>query len=133
MDSWKQLVECVDSFRYLGSLLNTNGRSAPDISSRIVGASCAFGALRRPVFTDSNLSLATKRLVYGAWVLSLLLYCPECWVPLKPDLDALCPFHLRCIRSVMGVSQRNVWGEGLTRVDVLERWNPRQPRDIPAC
>eukprot|EP00117_Sycon_ciliatum_P042450 scpid74806/ scgid3707/ len=39
---------------------------------------------------------------------------------------------LRCICSVMGISQRNVWDERLTRVDVLERWNPRQPRDIPS-
>eukprot|EP00117_Sycon_ciliatum_P050049 scpid69812/ scgid35385/ LINE-1 reverse transcriptase homolog len=93
LDVAGEVVECVDSFRYLGSLLHTNGRSTPDISSRIAGASRAFGALRQPVFTDSNLSLATKRLVYGACVLSLLLYCAECWVPLKPDLDALCSFH----------------------------------------
>ncbi|XP_065192607.1 uncharacterized protein LOC135823688 [Sycon ciliatum] len=132
LDVAGEVVECVDSFRYLGSLLHTNGRSTPDISSRIAGASRAFGALRQPVFADGNLSLATKQLVYGACVLSLLLYCAECWVPLKPDLDALCSFHLRCIRSVMGISQRNVWDERLTRVDVLERWNPRQPRDIPS-
>ena len=70
--------------------------------------------------------------MYGACVLSLLLYCAECWATLKPDLDTLCSFHLRCIPSVMGISQRNVWDERLTRVDVLERWNQSQPRDIPS-
>ena len=90
LDVAGEVVECVDSFRYLGSLLHTNGRSTPDISSCIAGASHAF---------DSNLSLATTRLVYEACMLSLLLYCAECCVPLKPDFDALCSFHLRCIRS----------------------------------
>ena len=112
LDVAGEVVECVDNFHYLGSLLHRNGRSNPDISLCIVGASRAFGEMRQPVFNDSNLSLATKRLVYEACVLSLLLYCPECWVPLKPDLDALCSLHLRCIRSIMGISLGRTTDQG---------------------
>ncbi len=36
-------------------------------------ASRAFGALRMPVFRDSNMSLKTKRRVYKAVVLGVLL------------------------------------------------------------
>ena len=45
----------------------------------IAQASKAFGALRKSVFLDKNLSLCTKRKVYNACVLSVLLYGAECW------------------------------------------------------
>ena len=59
-----ELIENVDEFRYLGSIVHTNGRSTTDAMTRIAGASRGFGALRQPVFLDGNLSLKTKRLVY---------------------------------------------------------------------
>ena len=49
----------------------------------IGGASRAFGALRQPIFEDPDLSITTKRYIYRACVLSVLLYGSECWVPLK--------------------------------------------------
>ncbi|XP_065198873.1 uncharacterized protein LOC135830560, partial [Sycon ciliatum] len=57
------IVESVADFRYLGAIVHTDGRSAHDIKSRIAGASRAFRALRRTVFMDRNLSVATKRQV----------------------------------------------------------------------
>ena len=102
-------IEHVDHFRYLASIVHADGRSTSDIKSRIASASRAFGALRRPIFSDSNLSLGTKRLVFVACVLALLLYCAECWVSLQRDLTALSTFYRRCIRSVMGITQREAW------------------------
>ena len=52
----------------------------------IGGASRAFGALRQPIFEDLDLSITTKRYIYRACVLPVLLYGSECWVPLKRDL-----------------------------------------------
>ena len=45
------------------------------MGERIAKASKAFGALRMPVFRDSNLSLKTKRLVYKA----VVLYGSDTW------------------------------------------------------
>ncbi len=42
-------------------------------------ASRAFGALRKAVFRDNNLSHKTKRLVYKAAVSGVLLYGSEAW------------------------------------------------------
>ena len=39
----------------------------------------AFGALRRPAFIDSDLSLKTKWLVYSSVVLGVLLCGAETW------------------------------------------------------
>ena len=45
-----------------------------EIDRCIAGASKAFGALNRAVFSDRNLSVNTKRQVYQACVLLVLLY-----------------------------------------------------------
>ena len=66
-------VDHVDSFRYLGSFVDTAGRSSCDIASRISAASKAFGALLQPVFKNGHLSLSNKRHIFSACVLSLLL------------------------------------------------------------
>ena len=71
-------IEHVQEFSYLGSTISANGRSDTDVKRRIASASKAFGALRRPVFEDKNLSIGTKRLVYDVCMLSILLYGSEC-------------------------------------------------------
>ena len=67
-------IEHVSKFPYLGSSIAANGRIDDEIDRRIANASKAFAALRQAVFKDANLSITTKRLVYKACVLSMLLY-----------------------------------------------------------
>ena len=73
----------VDEFPYLGSIIDSSGRANVDVERRVAQASRAFGALRKAVFLDKNLSRRTKRKIYDACVLSVLLYGAECWVLLK--------------------------------------------------
>ena len=67
-------IEHVREFPYLGSIIAASGRMDSDVDKRITQASKAFGALRKSVFLDKNLSLNTKRKVYQACVLTVLLY-----------------------------------------------------------
>lgn len=55
---------------------------------RIVQASRAFGALRKAIFLDKNLTREIKRMIYQACVLSVLLYGSECWILLRKHLEA---------------------------------------------
>ncbi len=64
------MIDSVREFPYLGSL---SGRMDVDVEKRIAKASRAFGALRKAVFQDKNLTLVTKRKVYQACV-----YCQCC-------------------------------------------------------
>ena len=66
-------IENVDEFPYLGSLVASNGKVDAEVNKRIANASKAFGALRGAVFKDKNLTITTKRKVYQAFVLSVLL------------------------------------------------------------
>ena len=80
---------------------------------------------------DANLSIATKRVVYEVCVLSLLLYCSECWVTLQQDITALSTFHFRCIRSILGITRQAVWSDRITNTQVLAIWNDTKQGDIP--
>ena len=70
------VIDHVDAFRYLGSMVASDGRSSTDVRQRIAAPSRAFGALLRAqaVFCSRDLSVRTKRLIYNTCVLSVILY-----------------------------------------------------------
>ena len=65
------------------SYIANSGRMDADVDKRVAQALKAFGALKKAVFLDKNLSLTTKRRLYNAYVLSVLLYGAECWISLR--------------------------------------------------
>ena len=71
------VINVVDHFTYLGSNISRDGEVTMDVGCRIAKAARAFGCLRRPIFQDKHFSVATKRQVYRAVVLSVLLYGAE--------------------------------------------------------
>ena len=65
-------IEYVRDFTYLGSTTEASKKLDLDVDCRITKASKTFGALRKHVFEDKNLTTLTKRKVYDACVLSTL-------------------------------------------------------------
>jgi len=112
----------VAEFRYLGSMVTPNGRSATDIRRRLACASRAFGSLHKSVFCDRSLSIRTKRLLYTACVLSVLLYGAESWTPLQADLVRLDRFHHHCVAAILGLSRKSRREQHLSNVALRHRW-----------
>jgi len=69
----------VDEFNYLGSILSRGCSDEKDVTKRISKASNAFGALRKLVFSNGNITLSTKKHIYEGLVLPILLYGAETW------------------------------------------------------
>ena len=93
-----------------------------DVDKQLAQASKAFGALRKAVFMDKNLHLSIKKRIYNACVLLVLLYGAECWIPLLRHNRKLNSFHHRCIRVILGTSNRQQWSEHITMTEVRRRW-----------
>ena len=119
-------IEVVSEFPYLGSLIADSGRMDVDVDRRVAQASKAFGALRKSVFLDKSLSLATKRRLYNACVLSVLLYSSECWIPSRKHEKKMNSFHHRCVRTILGISNRQQWSERITMQEVRRRWGDEE-------
>jgi hypothetical protein len=125
-----ELIECVDQFPYLGSVVSSNGRIDEEVDYRIAKASKAFGALRRAVFKDSNLTITTKRRVYEACVLSILLYGSECWTPLRRHLKRLNAFHHHNIRTVLGITNRQQWDLRISSTMMRDLWGDSETIEV---
>ena len=77
-------------------------------------------------FTNTNLSLTTKRQVYQACVLSVLQYGGECWILLRKNLKRLNAFHHRCIHTVLGITNMRQWEERITSRKTREQWGDQE-------
>jgi len=94
--------------------LSCDGEITAEISCRIARASKAFGCLRVLIFFNQTLSIDTKRAVYKAVVISLLLYEAETWTLKAPDVRRMTKFHNHCVQTILGVSKFQQWQSCLT-------------------
>ena len=77
-------LENVDSFTYLGSILDKKGGVTADIRSRIGKARQNFGRLR-PVWKSPKLKTKTSLRILNSNVKSVLLYGSETWCLTKEN------------------------------------------------
>ena len=110
-------LELVDSFKYLGSTIASSPSLDMEISSRIGKAAGVMSKLDTRVWTNSQLTIATKLRVYQACVLSTLLYGSESWSTYSSQESRLNTFHLRCLRRLLRIK----WQDKVPNVEVLKR------------
>ena len=112
-----KILNCVDSFTYLGSSLSSSNSLDKEISTRIAKANASYGRLQKRVWCDRGLSIETKCAVYKAVVLSALLYGCESWTLYRRHTKLLDQFHQRCLRRIMNIK----WFNKVTNVKVLQK------------
>lgn len=112
-------LQTTQSFKYLGTHIQTNGRVDDDINQRINKASMAFQSLYQRLWKPHEITLRTKLMVYEAVVLSTLLYSAECWTALSKHVKTLNAFHLRCLKTICKIK----WTDKIPNEEVLERTN----------
>ena len=123
-DSCGGSIECVAEFSYLGSLIAANGRIDVEVDKRIACASKVFGALRLSVFKNTKLFVTTKRRVYQACVLSVLLYGGECWI--RHHLKQMNTFHHHFICTMPSITNRQNGMPQQAPGSSGEMWRPSQ-------
>ena len=116
-----QPIEVVDAFKYLGAVVEGKGEVLLDVEDKIARASRAFGALCRPVFNDGNLSRRTKRIVYRAAVLGVLLYGAETWVNKRDVTQKLESFYDKCLHRITHITREQQRTRHITSAQVRRR------------
>ena len=95
-------IETVDSFTYLGSVMDADKGSTADISARLKKVRAAYYKLRK-VWASSQYRRKTKLRNYKSNVMSVLLYKAECWEVNQNDGQRLNTFHNRCLRRILRI------------------------------
>ncbi|CAH8658448.1 unnamed protein product [Schistosoma rodhaini] len=113
-----EVVERVDNFTYLGSLISPNGLVSDEISARIQKARLAFANLRH-LWRRRDIRLSIKGRVYCASVHSVLLYGCETWPLRVEDARRLLVFDHRCLRNIARICWDNRVSNSEVRLRVL--------------
>ena len=120
-------IGCVDEFPYLGSMVWRKG----GCRSRPLHRQCQQGlwdpapcCVHRP-----QLNTTTKRKVYQACVLPVLLYGCECWTPKCRYLNRLNAFHHQCIHTILGITSPQQWEQHIISACMRDLWGDQETMD----
>ncbi|KAK7095931.1 hypothetical protein V1264_005285 [Littorina saxatilis] len=109
-------LEEVQSFTYLGSIIDQQGGTDADVKARIGKARAAFIQLKN-IWNSRQLSLTTKIRLFNSNVKSVLLYGAETWRTTKTTIRKVQTFINSCLRRVLKIR----WPETISNADLWER------------
>ena len=97
-------LDIVEQFTYLGFTITNNLSLDTAINTRIGKAATTLARLNSRVWSNPNLTVKTKMVVYNACVVSTLMYDSETWTAYARQEKRLNSFHLRSIHRILGLS-----------------------------
>ena len=113
-----EMIESVNSFKYLGSSILPTGQAVDEIKTRINHGRAAFVRLKKALWMRREISMKTKARVYQAAVRSVLLYGCETWPLREEDIRQLEVFDHWCLRRILRVN----WRDRISNADVRRRF-----------
>jgi hypothetical protein len=111
-----QVIERVESFKYLGVYVTENGSIQKDLGVRLGLAGAAFNSMKA-VWRSDIYSVKTKCRLYNACITPILLYGCESWHLTRAQNGRLLSFENRCLRRILGVR----WFDFVRNTEVRER------------
>ena len=98
-----QPLEEVDSFTYLGSIVDKQGGTDMDAGARIGKARAAFIMLKN-IWNSKVIGTQTKLRIFNSDVKSVLFYGSQTWRRTEKTLQRIQTFINRCLRRIF-----NIW------------------------
>ena len=106
----------VESFVYLGSVVDKQGGTDRDVTARIGKARGAFVMLKN-IWASKQISMVTKIRIFNSNVKSVLLYGCETWRTTKTMLLKIQTFLNTCLRRIYNIR----WPDKIRNEDLWER------------
>ena len=114
-------LENVNNFVYLGSRIDADGKSSPDIRRRIAIASFKLNTMA-PLWKSQSTELKWRTL--KACIFPVAIYGCEAWTISKIDEKKINSFEMKCYRKILRIS----WTERKTNASVLEQLGLKAPQ-----
>ena len=99
-----EVLEQVDQFKYLGSIIAENGGVEADVINRVKEGSKVLGAVSG-VIKNRGLGMDVKRALYEKVIVPTVTYGSELWGMKERERQKLNVFEMRCLRSMCGVTR----------------------------
>ena len=96
----------VAHFKYLGSVIDTDGTIDRDVDLRVQTAWSRWRKLTGVLY-DRNIALRLKAKVYEATIRPALTYGRECWAMKVTNKRQIATTEMRMLRGILGVSRRD--------------------------
>ena len=109
-------LEEVESFTYLGSIIDKQGGTDADVKARIGKARTAFTLLRN-IWRSPQLLTKTKLQFFNSNVKAVLLYGSETWRTTKTTMRKVQTFINSCLRKIL----RIYWPETISNRELWQR------------
>lgn len=111
-------LEEVESFTYLGSIIDNQAGTDADVKAKIGKARAAFLTMKN-VWNSRQLTTHTKIRLFNSNVKSLLLYGAETWRTIKTTTRKIQTFINSCLRRILQIR----WPDTIRNCDLLQRTN----------
>ena len=115
----EQVLEEVEAFTYLGSVVDKQGGTDADVRARIGKARAVFVQLKN-IWSSKELSLKTKVQLFNTNLKSVLLYGSETWRTTVATIKRV----ITCLRKILQIR----WRDTISNKDLWQRTN-RIPAD----
>jgi len=79
MDTGEQKFEQINSFKYLGAMVNTDNSIEEEIKDRIAAGNRAYH-VHKKLFTSKLISRNVKLRLYNTLICPTVMYASETWV-----------------------------------------------------
>ncbi|XP_068713224.1 uncharacterized protein [Montipora foliosa] len=109
-------IKEVESFVYLGSVVDRQGGTDRDVTARIGKARAAFVMLKS-IWASKEISTRTKLRIFNSNVKSIRLYGCEIWRTTKTIQQRIDTFFNTCLRRICNIR----WPEKIRNEDLWER------------
>ena len=114
------LLEEVNSFTYLGSVVDIQGGTEADVKARIGKARAVFLQLKN-VWSSKDLTLQTKIKIFNSNVKPVLLYGSETWRTTVATTKKVQTFIKSCLRRILQIR----WPITINNENLWQRTNQR--------
>ncbi|VDP53212.1 unnamed protein product [Schistosoma margrebowiei] len=107
-----ETLENVESFTYLGSIIDEQGGSDADVKARIGKARTAFLQLKN-IWNSKQLSTNIKVRIFNTNVKAVLLYGAETWRTTTTTIKKVQVFINSCLRKILNIHWRDTISNSL--------------------
>lgn len=102
-----QEIEQVDTFKYLGAYISSNGNLEEEINERTAAVGRTFNAIKTTFLGKSEIPTKVKTEVVKKVVFPALVYSSESWVLSNKQKSKLRSMEMRFLRKIEGKTRRD--------------------------